>query len=232
MKRVAIVTAASSGLGLAAARALSEKGWTLVLMSRSEAIEPAARDLGGTAVRGDVTEPASLKQLVQTALDLHGRIDGAVINTGHAPKGEPLELSDAAWGSAMDIVLMPTVRLTRLLAPLLRDQGSGSIVAVSSFSAIEPDIDYSLSATFRAALSAFLKICVARHAAEGWRINAVLPGFMDNYPTQESALRRIPAQRYGKVEELGKTIAFLMSDDAAYINGQGILVDGGLVKAI
>jgi len=231
-KKIAIVTAASSGLGMAAARALDAAGWTLVLMSRSQEIERVADELGATAIRGDITDPAALKRLVQTALDLHGRIDGAMINTGHAAKGDLLEISDEDWHSALDIVLMPTVRLARLLMPVFRAQGGGAIVSMSSFAAEQPDLVYPLSSAFRASLASFMKLCVDRHANEGLRINAVLPGFMDNYPVQEANAQKVPSGRYGKVQELGETIAFLLSDSAGYINGQSILVDGGLVRAI
>lgn len=231
-KKVAIVTAASQGLGLGGARALAADGWTLVLMARSEKVEKAAAELGATAIRGDITDPAALTQLVQTAMDLHGRIDGALINTGHAAKGELLDISDEDWHAALDIVLMPTVRLAQMLAPVFREQGGGAIVSMSSFAAQQPDLTYPLSSAFRAALSSFMKLCVDRHGTEGFRINAVLPGFMDNYPVQKANAQKVPTGRYGKVQELGETIAFLLSDSAGYINGQSILVDGGLVKTI
>jgi len=231
--RVAVVTAASSGIGLGAARALAARGWSLVLMSRSERIEAAAAELGATWLRGDVTSEEDMARLVATAVDRHGRIDGAVINTGHPPKGELLQIADADWHRAMEIVLMPTVRAIRHLAPVFARQKSGAAVSVSSYAAREPELTYPLSAVFRASLSAFLKLCVARHGGEGWRINAVLPGFVDNYPSTPEALMRIPMGRYAGVEsELGATIAFLLSEDAGYITGQGLLVDGGLVRAI
>ena len=143
-KKVAIVTAASQGLGLGGARALAADGWTLVLMARSEKVEKAAAELGATAIRGDITDPAALTQLVQTAMDLHGRIDGALINTGHAAKGELLDISDEDWHAALDIVLMPTVRLAQMLAPVFREQGGGAIVSMSSFAAQQPDLTLSL----------------------------------------------------------------------------------------
>lgn len=231
--KVAVVTAASSGIGLGAARALAARGWSLVLMSRSEKIEDVARELGVTAMRGDVTNDDDLAKLVQLALDLHGRIDGAVINTGHAPKGEILQIPDEDWHKAMEIILMPTVRLMRYLAPVFARQKSGAAVSISTYAAREPELTYPLSAVFRAGLAAFLKLCVKRHGAEGWRINAVLPGFVDNYPEKPEALTKIPMGRYAAAEtELGATIAFLLSDEAGYITGQGLLVDGGLVRAI
>lgn len=233
MTKTAIITAASSGIGLGAAQRLAGEGWQLVLMSRSDAVEGVARDLGATALRGDVTNPDDLAALVDLAVQRHGQIDGAVINTGHAPKGEILQISGDDWHAGLDMVLMPTVRMVSLLAPLFAAQKSGAMVAVSSFAAREPDLAYPLSTVFRAALASYLKLCVARHGGEGWRINAVLPGFMDNYPAQEASLERIPAVRHGKVaDELGATISFLLSEGAGYINGQGILVDGGLSRAL
>lgn len=231
--RVAVVTAASSGIGLGAARALAARGWSLVLMSRSEKIEVAAAELAATGLRGDVTSEDDMAKLVATALERYGRIDGAVINTGHPAKGEILEIADQDWHKAMEIVLMPTVRAMRHLAPVFARQKSGAVVAVSTYAAREPELTYPLSAVFRAALAGFLKLCVARHGGEGWRINAVLPGFVDNYPVRSEAVAKIPMGRYAAVEaELGATIAFLLSEEAGYITGQGLLVDGGLVRAI
>ncbi|MHC0055623.1 SDR family oxidoreductase [Actibacterium sp. D379-3] len=231
--RVAVVMAASSGIGLGAARALAARGWSLVLMSRSEKIEAVAAELGATWLRGDVTREEDMARLVATALELHGRIDGAVINTGHPPKGDILEISDEDWHKAMEIVLMPTVRAMRHLAPVFARQKSGAAVSISSYAAREPELSYPLSAVFRAALASFLKLCVARHGGEGWRINAVLPGYVDNYPATPEALAKIPMGRYAAVkDELGATIAFLLSEEAGYITGQGLLVDGGLVRAI
>ncbi len=231
--RVAVVTAASSGIGLGAARALAARGWSLVLMSRSEKIEAVAAELGATWLRGDVTREEDMARLVATALERHGRIDGAVINTGHPPKGDILEISDEDWHKAMEIVLMPTVRAMRHLAPVFARQRSGAGVSVSTYAAREPELSYPLSAVFRAALASFLKLCVARHGGEGWRVNAVLPGYVDNYPATPEALAKIPMGRYAAVkDELGATIAFLLSEEAGYITGQGLLVDGGLVRAI
>lgn len=231
--KVAVVTAASSGIGLGAARALAARGWQLVVMARSERIDSVAAGLGATALRGDVTRPEDLARLVALALDRHGRIDGAVINTGHPPNGDFLSLSHADWQAAMDIVLMPTVEMLRHLQPVFARQGAGAAVAISSYAAREPDLAYPLSAVFRAALASVIKLAVARHGGEGWRLNAVLPGFVDNYPAKPEGLSRIPMRRHAAVEtELGATIAFLLSDEAGYITGQGLLVDGGLVRAI
>ncbi len=232
-KPVAIVTAASQGIGLGAVRALAARGYALVIMSRSEKIDQVAQEHGATAVRGDVTDPSALRALVELALKTHGRIDGAVVNTGHPARGDVLEISEEDWQRGMDIVLMPTVRLARLLAPVFAKQQSGSIVAVSSYAAREPSPEFPLSSVFRSALANFIKLCAMKHGREGWRINAVLPGFVDNYPETPELTADIPLGRFARAEtELGATIAFLLSKDAGYITGQGIVVDGGVMRAL
>ncbi len=230
---VTLVTAASSGIGLGAVRALAARGHRLVIMSRSARIEEVARAHDALALRGDVTEPADLAALVALALETHGRIDGAVVNTGHPPGGDVLELTDEDWRRGMEIVLMPTMRLTRLLAPVFAARRAGSIVAISSYAAREPSLAYPLSSVFRAGLGNFVKLCATAYGQQGWRINAVLPGFINNYPQDPSTTAQIPLGRYGDAEsELGATIAFLLSPEAGYITGQGILVDGGVMRAL
>jgi len=229
---VAIVTAASSGIGAAAARRLAARGWRLVLFARSARIEAVASELGAIAVRGDIADPADLQRLVDTALEHHGRIDGAVISTGHPPKGELAAIPDADWHAGLDLTLMPSVRLGRLLLPLMKAQGGGSIVAISAYGAVVPDAQFPVSSALRAALSGYVKLFARSHAASNVRMNSVLAGFIDSYPEEASIVERIPAGRYGRVEEVAATIAFLLSGDAGYITGQNLLVDGGLVGAI
>jgi NAD(P)-dependent dehydrogenase (short-subunit alcohol dehydrogenase family) len=232
-KPVAIVTAASSGIGLGAVRALAARGYALVIMSRSAKINDVAQVHGATAMQGDVTDPAALAALVELAMKTHGRIDGAVVNTGHPPGGDVLKIADEDWQRGMDIVLMPTVRMTQLLAPIFAAQKSGAVVAISSYAAREPSLAYPLSSVFRAGLANFIKLCATKYGGEGWRINAVLPGFIDNYPEDPDIVAKIPLGRYGHADsELGATIAFLLSQDAGYITGQGILVDGGIMRAL
>jgi NAD(P)-dependent dehydrogenase (short-subunit alcohol dehydrogenase family) len=229
---VAIVTAASKGMGAAIARELAGRGYRLVLMARSEGIEALADELGGAALRGSVTEPADLERLVALAMERFGRINAVVNHTGHPPKGDLLAIPDADWHLGLDVVLMNVVRMSRLVTPIMTGAGGGAIVNMSSFAAFEPDPDFPVSAALRTALAAFTKLYADRYAREGIRMNNVLPGFIDSLPEKPERRARIPLQRYGSVEEIAKTVAFLLSRDAGYITGQNIMVDGGLVRGL
>lgn len=229
---VAIVTAASKGMGAATARELARRGYKLALFATSDAVSDLAKELGATALRGSVTVPADLERLVKTTMETHGRIDAVVNNTGHPPKGELLAIPDADWHAGLDMVLMNVVRMARLVTPQFERQGSGAIVNISTFAAVEPDATFPVSSSLRAALSAFTKLYAERYAATGIRMNNLLPGFIDSYPQTPERVAKIPAKRFGTVAEVAATIAFLLSKEGAYINGQNIIVDGALVRGI
>jgi NAD(P)-dependent dehydrogenase (short-subunit alcohol dehydrogenase family) len=232
MKPVALVTASSKGMGEAIARELHGRGYDLVLMARSERVVEIARELGGAALQGSVTEAADLGRLVQLAVDRFGRIDAVANHTGHPPKGDLLAIPDADWHLGLDVVLMNVVRMSRLVTPIMEKAGKGAIVNISTFAAFEPDPDFPVSASLRTALATFTKLYADRYAKVGIRMNNVLPGFIDSLPEKEDRKARIPMGRYGTVSELAKTVAFLLSDDAGYITGQNLLVDGGLVRGL
>ncbi len=232
MTPVAIVTAASQGMGAAIARELRARGYDLALLARSEGIDVLARELDAVAVRGSVTEAGDLERLVGAALDRFGRIDAVVNHTGHPPKGDLLAIPDADWHQGLDVVLMNVVRMARLVTPHFEAAGRGAFVNVSSFAAFEPDSDFPVSAALRTALASFTKLYADRYAKAGIRMNNLLPGFIDSLPEKPERTARIPMGRYGTVAEVAKTAAFLLSDDAAYITGQNILVDGGLVRGL
>ena len=113
----------------------------------------------------------------------------------------------------------------------MRAQGGGSIVNLSSYAAFEPERDFLLS-TLRAALSAFTKLYADEHAAQGIRMNCVLPGFTDSLPEKEARRQRIPMQRYARVDEIADAVAYLLSERASYITGQNLRVDGGITRAV
>ena len=143
-----------------------------------------------------------------------------------------MEISDEDWHLGMDYYMLNVVRVTRLVLPIMQAQGSGSIVNISTFAAFEPDPDFPTSAVFRAALAGYTKLFANKYAAEGIRMNNVLPGFIDSLPEKEDRLARIPAGRYARVEELSEAISFLASDASSYITGQNLRVDGGLTHSV
>jgi NAD(P)-dependent dehydrogenase (short-subunit alcohol dehydrogenase family) len=231
--KVAIITAAGQGMGAAIARELSSAGYQLALLSNSGGAERLANELGGVGITGSVTDPGALGNLVERALDRYGRIDAVVNNTGHPPKGELLEISDADWHLGLDMLLLNVVRIARLVTPImLRQGGGGAFVNISTFSAFEPSLSFPVSSSLRAGLGSFAKLFANRYAADGIRMNNILPGFIDSYPESAETISKIPAGRYGSVSEIASTARFLLSDEAGYITGQNIRVDGGLTHSV
>ena len=231
-ERVAIVTAAGRGMGAAIARELAAEGYTLALLSSSGAAETLADELGGLGVTGSVTEPADLGRLVDATIERHGRIDAVVNNTGHTAKGELLDIDDDAWHASLDMALLNVVRMARLVTPVMRAQGGGAIVNISTFSAFEPSLDYPVSSTLRAGLGSFTKLYAERHAADNIRMNNILPGFIDSLPHGEDKSAKVPMGRIGTMTEIAKTAAFLLGDGAGYITGQNLRVDGGMTRGV
>lgn len=229
---VAIVTAAGKGMGAAIARELHARGWRLALISPSGRAEALAGDLGGVGVTGSVTEAADLEKLVQRTLDAYGRIDGLAISTGHLPKGRLLDISDADWHRGLDLSILAVIRLLRLVTPVMEKQGSGAVVTMSTFSSFEPSLRFPVSSTLRAGLASFIKLYADEVAPLGIRINNVLPGFIENIAQNDETLATIPMKRQGRLEEIAKTVAFLLSADAGYITGQSLRVDGGVTRSV
>ena len=231
-EKAAIVTAAGSGMGAACARELASRGYAVALMSPSGKAEALAKELGGLGLTGSVTEEADLQSLVGETLDRYGRIDGVVNSTGHPASGEILELTDEQWHDTLDLVLLNVVRMARLVTPAMRRQGGGAFVNISTFSAFEPSPAFPLSSSLRAALAGFTKLFADRYAAEGIRMNNILPGFIESFGIDDETRESIPMRRQGSVTEIAKTAAFLLSEDAGYVTGQNIRVDGGLTRSV
>ena len=230
--KVALLTAAGSGMGAAAARRLAADGYQVAILSSSGKGEQLAQELGGWGVTGSNQSPDDLARFVDAALARFGRIDVLVNSAGHGPKGPLLDISDADWQRGMDTYLLNVVRPARLVVPAMQRQGGGAIVNISSAWAFEPSELFPTSAVFRAGLAAFTKLFADRYAAEGIRMNNVLPGWIDSLPAQEARRQSVPMQRYGTADEIAATVAFLASAGAAYITGQNIRVDGGLMRSI
>jgi NAD(P)-dependent dehydrogenase (short-subunit alcohol dehydrogenase family) len=230
--RVAVITGAGRGMGAAIARELAAGGWAVALLSPSGAAEKLAAELGGIGLTGSVTRQEDLQALVDRTMDAYGRIDGVVNSTGHPPKGSLLDIPDADWHAGMDLVFLNVVRMARLVTPIMQRQGGGAIVNISTYAAFEPEIHFPVSNPLRAALAVFTKIYADQYAKDNIRMNNILPGFIDSLPEVESFKRRIPMGRYGTVEEIAKTAAFLLSPGAGYITGQNVRVDGGITRSV
>lgn len=231
-KPVALIVAGGSGIGADAARTLAQKGYDVAVMSASGKGEALGKELGGLGYTGSNLVVADLEAFVKLSMERFGRIDGVVNCTGHGPKGAVMEISDDDWHLGMDYYMMNVVRMTRLVLPIMQTQQSGSIVNISTFATFEPDADFPTSAVFRAALAGYTKLFTNRYAAEGIRMNNVLPGFIDSLPEKPDRVARIPAGRYAKVSELSETIAFLVGSGSSYIMGQNLRVDGGLTASV
>ncbi|MEX0301640.1 MAG: SDR family oxidoreductase [Leisingera sp.] len=232
MTKVALFTAAGSGMGADAARHLHEQGYKVAILSSSGRGEALAQELGGVGHTGSNLEQADLQALVDKAMDRWGCIDVLVNSAGHGPKGDIMEISDDDWHLGMEFYLMNVIRPARLVAPIMAAQGKGSIINISTFAVFEPDPLFPTSGVFRAGLASFTKLFADKFAASGVRMNNVLPGFIDSLPETEDRKARIPMGRYGTAREISALIAYLASDDAAYTTGQNIRVDGALTRAV
>jgi NAD(P)-dependent dehydrogenase (short-subunit alcohol dehydrogenase family) len=230
--KVAIVTAAGRGMGAACARVLAANGYRLALMARSPEIADFAKELNGIGHIGSVANEADLNALVSKTMQVYGRLDAVVNNTGHPAKGDLLAISDTAWHDGLDLLVLNVVRMARLVTPVFMQQGKGAIVNISAFGAVEPSLSYPLSSSLRAALANFTKLYADQYASSGIRMNTVLPGFIDSYEVNADVRATIPMQRAGQVNEVAKVVAFLLSDDAGYITGQNLRVDGGLTRSV
>ncbi len=229
---VAIIPAAGSGMGAAIARGLAGRGYAVAILSSSGKGEALAEELGGIGVTGSNLEPADLERLVERSVAAFGRVDAVVNSAGHGPKGPLLEISDEDWHLGMEVYLLNVIRMCRLVTPVMEKQGKGAIVNISTYAAFEPESFFPTSGVFRAGLAAFTKLYTDRYAAANIRMNNVLPGFIDSLPEREEFRARIPMERYGTVEEIAATVAFLVSDEAGYITGQNLRVDGGITRSV
>jgi NAD(P)-dependent dehydrogenase (short-subunit alcohol dehydrogenase family) len=229
---VALITAGGSGMGAHAARTLARDGYAVAILSSSGKGEALAAELNGLGVTGSNQSNEDLARVVDATTARWGRIDVLVNSAGHGPRGPVLDLTDDDWRRGMDVYFLNVVRPTRLVAQIMVRQGGGSIVNVSSFAAFEPDAAFPTSAVFRAGLASFTKLFADQYAAHNVRMNNVLPGFIDSLPEKPGIAERVPMGRYGRMEEVSETIAFLASARGGYITGQNLRVDGGITRSV
>lgn len=230
--KVALIIGGGSGMGAGAARALAADGFAVGILSSSGKGEALAQDLGGIGVTGSNQNEADIARLVDLALERWGRIDVLVNSAGHGPRAPLLELTDEDWQRGFDVYFLNVARAVRLVTPVMERQGGGSIINISTAWASEPAAMFPTSAVARAGLAAYTKLFADEYAARNIRMNNVLPGWIDSLPKMDERSAMVPMKRYGTVEEIARTVAFLASDGAGYITGQNIKVDGGLMRGV
>lgn len=253
--RVAMVAAASKGLGRAAALALAREGCRISICGRDpDALEEARTELAACAPDGtvlarpcDVAREADLEAWHQATTEAFGGVDILVTNTGGPPAGTFLELTEAQWAAGIQATLMNVVRLCRLVLPGMRARHWGRIVHITSLAAREPRPLLTVSSALRAGLSAMTRNLATEFGPDNILVNAVLPGHvLTDRQRQLGAMRaakegisleaylertgaEVPLGRLGRPGEIGDVVAFLCSERASYLTGTSILVDGGAV---
>ncbi|HFX6224833.1 SDR family oxidoreductase [Acinetobacter nosocomialis] len=231
-EKVAIITAAGSGMGAAIAKKLAADGFNVAILSSSGKGEALANQLNGLGITGSNQSIDDVQRLIDETLSRWGRIDVLVNSAGHGPRKEILELTDQDWHDGIDTYFLNAVRPIRLVIPVMQKQKQGVIINISSAWTFEPSSLFPTSAVARSGLAAFTKICADTYAIDNIRINNVLPGWIDTQPEIDERINNVPMKRYGSKEEIADTVAFLASYSAAYITGQNIRVDGGLTRSV
>lgn len=253
--KVALLTAASSGLGKAAALALAREGARVVVASRSDRSREAAdeiRALTGAEVhafQADVTRQTDIENLVQFTLDRFEQIDILFINAGGPPPGNFLDLKPEDWEYAVNLTLMSAVRLCYAVVPHMQSRREGVILANQSYSVKQPIDNLLLSNSIRLAVIGLMKSLANELGPQGIRVNTINPAWTSTERVEQLMESRaakkgtqvkderaavtdsVPLQRMGTLEEYGQTVAWLVSPAASFIHGHALMFDGGAVSA-
>jgi 3-oxoacyl-[acyl-carrier protein] reductase len=227
--RVALVTAASKGLGRASAVALAAEGAKVAICARgAEALADAEAELAGLtdvlAVQADVTDPAVPAQVVAATVERFGRLDILVANAGGPPSGRSLDVDDAQIEAAVNANLLTSVRLVREAVPHMRKDGWGRICLITSSSIKQPIPTLALSNTARTGLWAWAKTAATDLFDEGITLNLACPGLHNTDRMKEITTLQGPR---GNPADFGRVVAFLCSEPANFVSGTTVLVDGG-----
>ena len=252
--KVALVTAGSAGLGLAAATELAREGAKVMINGRHQdrldaAVAQIRAEVGeGVVVEaavGDVAVPADIERMVQATVDAFGGLDILITNAGGPPKGTFVTTDLDAWQTGVDLTLMSVVRLVHAALPHLRQSDAASILTVTSISVKEPIDNLLLSNVIRPAVVGLTKSLSKELGGEGIRVNSILPGwtkteridYILNFLAEEKGttpeieeakiVANVPSGRMGRPDEFGRVATFLVSPAASYVSGMMMLVDGG-----
>ena len=243
--RVAVITGAASGIGLASARRLAAEGATVVVADvNAEAGAPIAEQLGGLFVQVDVTSQQDNERLYASTVERYGRVDVAFHNAGISPPEDDSILVTGldAWRRVQEVNLTSVYLGCKAVIPHMQRQGKGSIINTASFvatlGAATSQISYTASKGGVLAMSRELGVQFAR---EGIRVNALCPGpvatpllmelFAKDPERAQRRLVHVPMGRFGEPEEIAGAVAFLASDDSSFITASNFLVDGGISGA-
>jgi len=255
--KVALVAASSHGLGKATAFALAQEGAHLVICSRKqESVEKTAEEIRAktgakvVSVAADVSKKEDIQRFVQTAFKEFGTVHVLVNNAGGPPTGQILSLPEEEWEKGIQLTLMSVIRLIREVLPFMKKQQWGRIISINSIVAKQPIDELLISATLRPGIFGLSKVLSNQYAKDNITVNNVCPGLILTKRQQELSVSRaasknmtleeyladnakaIPAGRLGSPEEIGNVVAFLASEQASYINGVNLLVDGGSARGI
>ena len=226
--KVALVTAASKGLGRASAMALRQEGVDVVICARGEAaLHETIAALGGTdhalGLVEDITDPEAPARVVAATLERFGRVDILVANAGGPPPARALELEDSQIEAAVNANLITSIRLVREAIPRMQGQGWGRVCCITSYSVKQPIPALALSNLSRTGLWAWAKTAAQDVAGSGVTINLACPG---THATDR--MKQLGGTGpMGDPADFGRVVAFLCSEPANYINGVAVQVDGG-----
>lgn len=229
-EKTCLLIGGGRGMGAATAREMHKRGYRLSLMSPSESCEQLAKDLKAVALRGKAENKENLKSIVSFTMEKYGRIDSVLVHVGGPPKGDLLEIDDGDWDKANQMIIKPVISIAKLVTPIMLEQGGGSIVNITTFSAFEPSLTFPTSSVYRAGVSSFTKLFSERYGAKNIRMNCLLPGFTDSLNLPDEFAQLSSLKRLARAEEQAKVAAFLLSDDSSYITGQSIRSDGGVTR--
>lgn len=255
--KIALVAASSRGLGRACAHSLSAEGAKVVICARDgKDLRSAADEIAGDtnnqvlAIVADLTSARDCRQVVQDTVEYFGGLHVLVTNNAGPPAGYFFDFDDNEWYRAIDLTLMSAIRLIRAAVPYMREGGWGRIINIASVSVKEPLDDLILSSSLLAGVVGMARTLASQLAADGITVNNVMPGYILTERVREIAQTRAKAQgkspdevlngfaelvpmgRIGKPEELAAMVTFLASEQAAYVSGTSILVDGGRCKGL